>query len=56
MQKIERELKVRDGPFPNPDPDFAARLLSDQYSSMFMFTQPRSKFFSGGEDSRQQHE
>ena len=49
---------------PNPDPDFAARLLSEQYNSVF--TQPREKyfvenpeeFFSSESDSewRQQHE
>ena len=40
---------ARVGPFldpvtgsPNPDPDFAARLLSEQYESVF--TQPREKY------------
>ena len=28
---------------PNPDPDFAARLLSEQYYSVFK--QPREKYF-----------
>ena len=47
---------------PNPDPDFAAKILSDQYSSVF--TQPRAEhsvnnfeeFFSGGLEWRQQHQ
>ena len=62
-------MQAKVGPFldpdsgaPNPDPDFAAKLLSEQYSSVF--TQPRpefvvsdtSDFFSGGSDWRQQHQ
>ena len=47
---------------PNPDPDYSARVLSEQYSSVF--TTPRSEylvtnredFFSGGDDWRLQHE
>ena len=47
---------------PNPDPDYSARVLSEQYSSVF--TTPRSEylvknredFFSGGDEWRLQHE
>ena len=63
------KTKARVGPFldpqtgiPNPDPDFAAKLLSEQYSSVF--TQPRQEFlvsnpkefFSGGLEWRQEHQ
>ena len=67
--RAKQKTKARVGPFldpetdtPNPDPDFSAKLLSEQYSSVF--TQPRaefevknfSDFFSGGTEWRQQHE
>ena len=69
--RARQNTKARVGPFldpdtgtPNPDPDFAARLLSEQYDSVF--TQPREKysvdspeeFFSSDCDQewRQQHE
>ena len=47
--RARQKTKVKVGPFldpdtgaPNPDPDFAARLLSEQYSSVF--TQPRPEY------------
>ena len=47
--RARQKTKARVGPFldpdsgaPNPDPDFAAKLLSEQYSSVF--TQPRPEF------------
>jgi hypothetical protein len=68
--RARQKTKARVGPFldpelgvPNPDPDFAAKMLSDQYSSVF--TQPRPEFevknfadfFSGGtEEWRHQHQ
>ena len=69
--RARQNTKARVGPFldpasgsPNPDPDFAARLLSEQYTSVF--TQPREKysvenpkeFFGSESDSewRQHHE
>ena len=67
--RARQKTKARVGPFldpstgiPNPDPDYAANLLSDQYSSVFTPTRPEymvhslNEFFSGGEDWRQQHE
>ena len=47
---------------PNPDPEYAAKLLSDQYSSVFTHTRPEymvhssKEFFSGGKEWRQQHD
>ena len=67
--RARQNTKAKVGPFldpetgtPNPDPDFAAKLLSEQYSSVF--TQPRAEysvnnveeFFSGGLEWRQQHQ
>ena len=67
--RARQNTEAKVGPFldpetgtPNPDPDFAAKLLSEQYSSVF--TQPRAEFlvnnveefFSGGLEWRQQHQ
>ena len=65
--RARQNTKAKVGPFldtetgiPNPDPDYAANLLNDQYRSVF--TQPRpeylvddlEKFFSGGTEWREQ--
>ena len=65
--RARQQTKAKVGPFidpdtaiPNSDPDYAATVLSEQYSSLF--TQPRpeylvnnlEQFFSGGLDWRQQ--
>ena len=67
--RARHKTKARVGPFidpatgvPNPDPDYAAQVLSEQYSSVF--TTPRSEyvvddvenFFSGGTEWRMEHE
>ena len=67
--RARQKTKARVGPFldpdtgvPNPDADYAARVLSDQYSSVFTPTRPENKvedledFFSGGSEWRQEHE
>ena len=47
--KARQVTKAKVGPFldpktdtPNPDPDYSARVLSEQYSSVF--TTPRSEY------------
>ena len=67
--RARQKTKVRVDPFldpstgaPNPDPDYAAKVLSDQYNSVF--TLPRheylvndlQEFFSEDVEWRQQHE
>ena len=67
--RARQKTKAKVGPFldtdgvPNSDPDYAANVLSDQYSSVF--TQPRpeysvadvSEFFGGGDDEwRRKHQ
>ena len=67
--RARQKTKARVGPFidpdtgvPNPDPDYLAKVLSAQYSSVFVPTRPEYQvhnledFFSGGEEWRQQHE
>ena len=66
--RARQKTKAKVGPFldpdtgiPNPDPDYAAHILSEQYSSVF--TTPRAEFivenleefFSGGQEWREQH-
>ena len=67
--RARQKTKAKVGPFldpktdiPNPDPDYAANILSEQYSSVF--TTPRAEylvdnleeFFSGGLEWREQHQ
>ena len=67
--RAKQKTKAKVGPFldpasgiPNPDPDFAAGLLSEQYSSVFTNPRPEfsvdnlKEFFSGGLDWREQHQ
>ena len=67
--RAKQKTKAKLGPFldptsgiPNPDPDFAAGLLSEQYSSVFTNPRPEylvdnlEEFFSGGMDWREQHQ
>ena len=67
--RAKQKTKAKVGPFldpvtgiPNPDPDFAANLLSDQYKSVFTTPRPEyavndlEEFFSGGSEWRQQHQ
>ena len=67
--RARQKTKARVGPFldpdtgvPNPYADYAAKVLSDQYSSVFTPTRPEYKvedlgdFFSGGTEWRQEHE
>ena len=67
--RAKQKTKAKVGPFldpasgiPSPDPDFAAKLLSDQYSSVFTTPRPEyivddlEEFFSGGSEWRQQHQ
>ena len=67
--RARQVTKAKVGPFldpitgtPNPDPDYTAKILSEQYSSVFTSPRPEylvnhmEEFFSGGTDWRVQHE
>ena len=67
--RARQVTKAKVGPFldpttnaPNPDPDYTANILSEQYSSVFTSPRPEclvdnmEEFFSGGNDWRIQHE
>ena len=67
--RARQKTKAKVGPFldpntgiPNPDPDYAAQVLSDQYSSVFTIPRPEYlvnnlvDFFSDGAEWRQQHQ
>ena len=67
--RARQKTKAKVGPFidpatgaPNPDPDYAAQVLSEQYSSVFTSPRPKYKvdnledFFSGGTEWRVEHE
>ena len=67
--RARQKTKARVGPFldhethvPNPNADYTAKVLSEQYSSVFTPTRPEymvqdlQDFFSGGEEWRQDHE
>jgi hypothetical protein len=67
--RARQKTKARVGPFldaatgiPNPDPDYAAKILSEQYTSVFTSPRPEylvdnlEEFFSGGAEWRQQHQ
>ena len=67
--RARQKTKAKVGPFldpvtgvPNSDPDYAAKVLSEQYSSVFTSPRPEylvdnlEEFFSGGTEWRQQHQ
>ena len=63
--RARQKTKAKVGPFldpdtgiPNPDPDYAAHILSEQYSSVFTeyMVDNLEDFFSGGSEWRQQHQ